>query len=434
MTGSVSEPIMQAARNRAKRDELSRYSAAARRIMARAGWTGGGLGPRGEGRTEPVNSGAPRATRGQQHPGLGTASARKKAPPTRDELVEKERAKLAADKIKALVIGTGEDAVIVYGKVSWLGMVEFRPTVKGKTSTMHHLPPNSARTVVRWKGEVVGVAESHFPHPHEWTLEGIEGHKPLDQTTVKDLTKALNKQTQIEPTCWKAWESRIGKLPTNVGERYNLRLLTPRDWVSHFKNVLHRAMLTRAKQGGDGQCRCCARARESLQHFTQCSFVGEVFLAFRNLTKVKVTDEKEQVRYDLFTIRPDGLDEHEGWVNLHLLLWKQVIAAITRVDTEDETFKPEPLWAWAWANFERKALAHQEKFRTRVLRARSRGDQPPSPETAMRPLAPLATFSENGFLVWDKDLVKQIKTLGKKEAARVSRGGGPSHARPTGQL
>ena len=87
-------------------------------------------------------------------------------------------------------------------------------------------------------------------------------------------------------------------------------------------------------------------------------------------------------------MRPDGLDEREGWVNLHLLLWKQVIAAITRVETEDEAFKPEPLWAWAWANFERKALAwalaHQEKFRTRVLRARSRGDQPPSPDRQPR--------------------------------------------------
>ena len=44
----------------------------------------------------------------------------------------------------------------------------------------------------------------------------------------------------------------------------------PRDWTSHFKNVLHRALLTRSVTT-QSPCRCCGYARENLQHFASCS-------------------------------------------------------------------------------------------------------------------------------------------------------------------
>ena len=65
----------------------------------------------------------------------------------------------------------------------------------------------------------------------------------------------------------------IGPLPNDIGERYNTRLLTPRDWGSHFKNVLHRALLVRSISSGE-PCRCCGYAYENLQHFAKCEAAG----------------------------------------------------------------------------------------------------------------------------------------------------------------
>ena len=72
-------------------------------------------------------------------------------------------------------------------------------------------------------------------------------------------------------------------------------------------------------------------------------------------------------------------------------LWKQVIAGITRVDTEGEDFSPERVWEMAWARFERKALAYQEKQKTKILRAESKFIRPPDFGGAELPLAPLVT-------------------------------------------
>ena len=33
-------------------------------------------------------------------------------------------------------------------------------------------PKDAWRDVVQWDGKVVGIAESFFPHPKEWRIEG----------------------------------------------------------------------------------------------------------------------------------------------------------------------------------------------------------------------------------------------------------------------
>ena len=109
-----------------------------------------------------------------------------------------------------------------------------------------------------------------------------------------------------------------------------------------------------------GMCRVCGLERETLQHFTRCCFVGEVFDDFRNLTGAeqgslleKVSTPRDKERYDLFAIKPNG-SEKSGWVNTHSLLWKQVVGALTRVDTEGETFSPARPRVFAGARENRK--------------------------------------------------------------------------------
>ena len=46
---------------------------------------------------------------------------------------------------------------------------------------------------------------------------------------------------------------------------------------------------------------------------------------------------------------------------LHLLIWKQLIALLVRIEGEGEKFSAHKVWAPAWIRFEKKVLAHKEK-------------------------------------------------------------------------
>ena len=52
-----------------------------------------------------------------------------------------------------------------------------------------------------------------------------------------------------------------------------------------------------------------------------------------------------------------------GWINLHLLIWKQLIALLVRIEEEGEKFSAQKVWAPAWMRFEKKVLAHNQKRR-----------------------------------------------------------------------
>ena len=123
---------------------------------------------------------------------------------------------------------------------------------------------------------------------------------------------------------------------------------------------------------------------------------------------------KDRARYTLFALRPDGQKEKEGWVNLHLLLWKHVIFSLVQVDTEDEPFEPYRVWNIAWRRFEKKALAKQEGTKLVLRRAASRGDEPPDVTNRGDSMSPLAEINADGDLVWDDELVDKLKKLGVK--------------------
>ena len=55
-----------------------------------------------------------------------------------------------------------------------------------------------------------------------------------------------------------------------------------------------------------------------------------------------------------------------------LLLWKHLVQALTKVETEDAKFSEHEVWQAAWHRLERKALAKQESTKTIIRRADSR--------------------------------------------------------------
>ena len=145
------------------------------------------------------------------------------------------------------------------------------------------ITPDELRDVVMWSGGVRGIAESTFPHPDQWRLGDTD--KPLDRIGVRDLTLAFVRPMVKQPSCKEAWERRLGS-PVDwqgVGKRYKSGLGTPKDFGSHFKNILHRSFFTNPHnpKAGSPLCRACGLHRESIMHFGECPALAPVFSSLR---------------------------------------------------------------------------------------------------------------------------------------------------------
>ena len=413
-------------------EEGWRYSEASNNIMKLMGWLKGGLGDRVKGISTPILEGRPR----QPGLGLGHPPTRGSAPPDTGtpKWVKATRAvgtpktlnvrtnKPKQDNLRAVATEEGREE---YGypdyKSATLKVVTL--TIKGDvrhTGETAEINPDHLERVVRWKGKVVGSAATTFPHPKSWRLGSID--KDLDRIEVKDITKAISEREWVLPSCLAAWTLRLGQMPDDLGHRYNNSLLTPKDWSSHFRNVLHRNMWVKGHDLDNQACRCCKYAYENIQHFVTCERICPIFETLAELAASEgveslkaytsfTTNEKE--RFALFAITPRGARLEQGWINLHLLLWKYLIHSLTVLETENTPFQIHSIWQATWQRFERKALAKQERIKTTILRMESRGDEPHISPKSMEPLAPLASFSADGSLTWNNDIRERIRSLTK---------------------
>ena len=158
----------------------------------------------------------------------------------------------------------------------------------------------------------------------------------------------------------------------------------------------------------DKACRACKHAYENLQHFDTCDVVGKIFTALAELTETKLANKTDMERFALFALKPDGKPMEEGWLNFHLFLWKYIIYYLTIAETEDEKFQTHAIWQAAKHRFEQKVAAKKETLRTDLLRAESRGIEPPNLERKGRCMQPLAKVNEDGTLVWDQHIITNI--------------------------
>ena len=92
-----------------------------------------------------------------------------------------------------------------------------------------------------------------------------------------------------------------------------------------------------------------------------------------------------------------------------MLLWKHLIALLARVEEEGEKYEEHKVWAPTWIRFERKVLALKEKVDIEVRRSVGRGEKIRNVTRKSEPVEPLAEFTEEGDLILNDDLVKEIK-------------------------
>ena len=256
--------------------------------------------------------------------------------------------------------------------------------------------------VAMWGGGVLGVAEFTFPHPQGWSLGG--GATALDKLTVKHITALFRCRLEQPPSCMANWDKRIG--PINwlaVAQNYSSKVLTPRDWATHFKLVLHRSFLTRIinKDAPSNLCRCCGREPERLLHFASCRVIRKVWDEF---SRIAGSESHSDPQFILFALR-DRKPISRALVDLHLIVWKCILIALTRRDLFNERFHPPSVWTSALARYARNVHAMDFAARSKVRKWIAQGKCLPAPIRHLRrALYPLASLGRYGELYWSSQM------------------------------
>ena len=398
-----------------------RYSRQARTIMSIMDWDPTeGLGPEGEGITEPVQP-----ARGGFKP---SSNSRKKNEPitfvrecggpkdsnSQNPNPNSTKPKPKQDSLKAFLLE---------GKwlLGWLDEVDNKPVLTEADRTMRGYPIRSNRKhtlesfhlpsmpALKWGKGVLGPAEFIYPHPKGWCFN--HNSIPLDALTVKTLTTLFTSLTKVDPSFIDAWEKRLGKINwLVVATKYYSKVLTPRDWATHFKLILHRAFFTRVlnRDAPNPRCRCCHKVPETILHLGICTGIAKVWKYYDPLTH---TPPRHRTPiYRLFGL-VDGSSLPHGLMDLHTLVWKYILLALVAHDLDNEPFLPATIWKRALARYIRAVEATAYVARTAVETALHRGltHKDASIEHLKKHLYPTAFLNEHGRLFWRKDMITAMK-------------------------
>ena len=244
-------------------------------MMSALGWTPGrGLGPTLSGRPSIVEAG----TGNKNYEGLGLR-------PNRGKRIKK-------DSIKAAL--AGDSVMFVKEHANTYERLEITTRGKAKlTGKLISLSPHELRDPMWWgSGLASQIEESFYPNPKDWTLGNI--YKPLNLITVRDLTWSFTERISSDPTSKAKWENILGGIDwRTLLSRYKPGLATPKDFGSHLKNILHRALRTNPHnpQASTHKCRLCGEERESILHLGTCEWLRPVFEVMRKFDKGSRWDE-----------------------------------------------------------------------------------------------------------------------------------------------
>eukprot|EP00962_Isochrysis_galbana_P026255 scaffold8125_cov113-Isochrysis_galbana.AAC.1 len=100
----------------------------------------------------------------------------------------------------------------------------------------------------RWGNGYKGTAATQFPHPDIYSLH--DSRIPLDQLTVRHITRILSARKRKHPPAKAAWQARLNikdHVWEDAASRCTTTFLTPRDVHTHFKHIIHRALTTRER-------------------------------------------------------------------------------------------------------------------------------------------------------------------------------------------
>lgn len=407
LTNEVPGYIMESALG-GRSSRSSRYSRVAAEIMKGMGWDGeSGIGKRRDGIRSPIKAGPPN----QGRAGLGSR------PRGRQRRVGKpKRAEMVAFLCNG-VTEYGWDKGPSYGGegAHEVDLINLSPRgLPLRTGESKTVPIGELMRVLMWGGGVKGPAESTFPHPEGWTFAELLTPIPLDQLQVRHLTAAFRSFIEAPPNCIGYWEGKLGALPWRaLARKYSNGLLTPKDYMSHFKNILHHRILLRSVKPfeGSSRCRCCRRGTENTNHLASCPVLNKIWAKFSNLVNSTHKQTKLTPALIFLAVDETGHPLPQGLSALHLVVWKMVIFNLTLVQTENKRFVPDRVWEDALRRFETRISALAFKVTRKAISSGARAMKLMEPEAESRLVAPLACFGMWGKVIRADSYETEVKAF-----------------------
>jgi hypothetical protein len=289
-------------------------------------------------------------------------------------------------------------------------------SVRGAPTTplaSYMVPPAHVTGVVWWGDGICGPAPITFPYPTGWVVAGPDC--TLDEVTVKYLTRAFLLPKLAVPSCKLAWEKRLGVVDwLEVGSKYMELLLTPKDFMAHFKCILHRAFLTRKRNkarvaAGDTMCRLCGGTTESISHLPHCPILTPLFNKLARLHFSSLPVGVDWHRFALLGLSSPPLPRAIS--DLHLVLWKFILIHLTHRDLFNTPFDPNKTWRGAVRRYVSKANSLTHKSKLLNSRQESRG-LPHNLETLDSLISPLGELDVSGAVVWRHDFLQHVADAG----------------------
>ena len=172
-----------------------------------------------------------------------------------------------------------------------------------------------------------------------------------------------------------SWEDRLGPLPFfEIGARYTVGVLTPKDFGSHYKCILHRCFKTRAidRSTADPVCRVCGLERESVAHWGECIGLLPIYNALR---EIDGGEKWNQIPLNLLGVTTMGGVVPPGISVIHFCVWKQII-----IELMSSTFNPRAVLARAISRLQDRldAFAKAKDIERLTLLAKGREFTPKS--------------------------------------------------------
>ena len=172
--------------------------------------------------------------------------------------------------------------------------------------------------------------------------------------------------------------------------------------MSHFKNILHRALLTRTKLNtplASHKCRLCKCSRENFTHLPNCTHLAPLWDRYIKLTNLTFTNDTDKLCTLLLGIRASGASLPPAHGDLFLILWKFIIINFTLAEIERKPFDCNSIWQSVIIRYLSKANTLSFRIGMKQMRADARGLKLDiRHENSL--LHPLGTIDTSGVIKW----------------------------------
>ena len=170
-------------------------------------------------------------------------------------------------------------------------------------------------------------------------------------------------------------------------------LVTPHDYMSYYKNIIHRGIGVRKRFHLPDVCRLCGSRGESSSHLLECSRVHPIWVElFRLLSEMLGWRLRPSFAAVYFCISPRGRLLSKGVCTAIRLTWKFILMDFHMVDMVGSTFFAPSVLPRAMRRLYERILAWEQGWQRQAFLQSTNGIRPAiSPTRVTKVMGPFAS-------------------------------------------